>query len=369
MEFFATAAKGTEPALRDELRWLRIPGVRCDRGGVHFGGEFPDAFRVCLWSRVALRVLLPLARFPAPDKESLYQGVYAVDWEPYLTPRHTLAVTAFCKDSALTHTNFTAQKVKDAIVDQQRSRHGVRPDVDRDDPDVHLFLHLLKNRATLYLDLAGESLHRRGYRMQPGEAPLKENLAAALLRLIGWNRRTPFCDPMCGSGTLAIEAALLAADRAPGLARRRFGFERWPLFSDNLRRKMAELREEARAAIRRDPPPILASDIDPRAVENTRANARAAGVEIAVSRGSVLRLAPLSPPGLILTNPPYGKRIAAERKFFAEMGRVFAALSGHTVGVLSGDRAIQRAIPLKPEKSWTVFNGDLECRLIRYRID
>jgi putative N6-adenine-specific DNA methylase len=368
VEFFATAAKGTEPALRDELRELRIPGVRCDRGGVHFDAEWQDAWRVCLGSRIALRVYRPLSTFEAPSKQALYDGVRAIDWSPYLTPRHTLAVTAFCKSSALTHTNFTAQKVKDAIVDQLRDRHGLRPDVDRDDPDVALFLHLAKDRATVYLDLAGESLHRRGYRRQAREAPLKESLAAALVRLSGWDRQRPFCDPMCGSGTIAIEAALWAQNIAPGMLRKRFGFERWPGFDEGARRRLQALRAEARAGVRSERIPIFASDLDPKAVEIALANARAAGVQLVISRRSVLDLKPLDPPGVILTNPPYGERLQAEQGLYRKMGQVFRKLPGHTVAVLTGHRGIQRAIPMKPVRFQIVYNGDIECRLVVYQV-
>jgi len=198
LPFFATAAKGTEGALRDELRELRIPGVRADRGGVHFGRTWEDAWLACLHSRIAMRILAEVARFPAPSGESLYQGVRAVDWSAWLSPRHTLAVTANCRSGALTHTGFIAQKTKDAIVDPLRDRFGDRPSVDRKDPDLHVFVHLVRDEAVVYLDLAGESLHRRGYRSEHGEAPLKDTLAAAMLRLCGWDRASPLVDPMCG---------------------------------------------------------------------------------------------------------------------------------------------------------------------------
>jgi 23S rRNA G2445 N2-methylase RlmL len=368
MDFFATAAKGTEPALRDELRELRLSRVRCDRGGVHFSGSWEHAWRACLYSRIALRIFHPLASFECPSKDALYEGIYAIDWTPFLTPRHTLAVSAYCRSSHLTHTNFTAQKVKDGIVDQLRDRFGIRPDVDRDDPDVRLFLHLVKNQATIYLDLAGESLHRRGYRRQTHEAPLKETLAAALVRFSGWDRKRPFWDPMCGSGTIAIEAALLAKNIAPGLLRKRFGFERWPLFDESMRRKISDLRGEARAGILRESAPVGASDIDPRAVQSTEENARAAGVQIEVLRSSLLDLRPLQPPGVIVTNPPYGKRLEAERKFYKEMGNVFRAFHKHTICVFTGHRGIQRAIPMKPEQYRILFNGDIECRLVIYEV-
>src|SRR4051812_25536897 len=170
---FATAARGTEGALRDELRELGFQGVRADRGGVHFAGELAEGARACLELRTALRVLWRLDTFAAPSGEALYQGIAELDWAPYLSPQHTLAVRAVCRDSALTHSQFIAQKTKDAVVDQLRARWGARPSVDLGDPDLALFVHLVRDQASVYLDLAGESLHRRGYRTRAGEAPLK----------------------------------------------------------------------------------------------------------------------------------------------------------------------------------------------------
>src|SRR5215469_6405912 len=195
MRFFATAAKGTEPALRDELRELRLPRVRADRGGVHFEGEMTDAATACLWSRVAVRVLLEVATFHAPDGGALYDGTRAVDWGAWMTPRTTMAVRATCRSSALTHSQFVAQKTKDAVVDRLRDRFGARPSVDRADPDVGVTLHLARDRATLYLDVGGAALHDRGWRTRPGPAPLRETLAAAVVRLSGWDRVRPLADP------------------------------------------------------------------------------------------------------------------------------------------------------------------------------
>ena len=369
MEFFVTAAKGTEPLLRDELREMRLPQVKCDRGGVHFDGDWLDAFRACLHTRIGLRVLHVLGRFPATSADDLYDAVREVDWKPWLTPRHTLAVTAFCRDSELRHTQFIAQKTKDAIVDQLRDELRERPNVDRQDPDVHIFLHLVKNQATVYLDLAGESLHRRGYRKDALEAPLKENLAAALLRYAGWGRiEAPLCDPMCGSGTIAIEAALWAHGIPPGLSRECFGFERWPSHDESLKKAMKHLRAEARAGARRKAPPVMASDIDPRALEATAQNARISGVKLEISRRSVLEQKPLDPPGFIVTNPPYGMRLETDHEFLTRLGEVFRELHDHTVAVIVPQDGPRRAIPLHSEKYQIVFNGDIECRMYVYEI-
>ena len=182
MDFFATAAKGTEPAIRDELRELRFRGVRADRGGVHFVGPMEEGFRACFELRCAQRVLAELGSFDAPNEDALYEGVGGIDWTRFLDPSRTLAVRAACRSSALTHIQFIAQKTKDAVVDQLRRHHGARPSVDRDDPDVLIFVHLVRARATVYADLGGASLHRRGFRSAAGQAPLKETLAALLTR-------------------------------------------------------------------------------------------------------------------------------------------------------------------------------------------
>src|ERR1700722_7702798 len=284
VRFFATAAKGTEPALRDELRELRLKRVRADRGGVHFEGEMTDAARACLWSRVAVRILLEVATFEARDGAALYAGARAVDWSQWMTPEATLAVRANCRSSQLTHSQFVAQKTKDAVVDALRDRLGHWPSGDRDDPDALLAVHLARDQATLYLDVAGSSLHERGWRAKAGAAPLRETLAAAVLRLSGWDRKRPLVDPMCGAGTIAIEAAAWSRRLAPGLSRKVFGFERWAGHDDVGRRAIAALRDEARAAALPQGPPVFASDVDARSVELARHNARSAGVELVLER-------------------------------------------------------------------------------------
>ncbi len=367
MRFFATAAKGTEPALRDELRELRLPRVRADRGGVHFEGELVEAARACLWSRVALRILLEVDAFEAPSGEALYEGTRAVDWSSWLTPRTTLAVRATCRSSRLTHSQFVAQRTKDAVVDRLRDRFGERPSVDREDPDVLLAVHVAADRATLYLDVGGASLHKRGWRSRAGEAPLRETLAAAVLRLSGWDRERTLLDPMCGAGTIAIEAAAWARRVAPGLGRERFGFERWASHDDALRRHVERLRAEARAAKLASGPRIVACDADARAVANARDNARAAGVDVAVERRDVRDLEPLDPPGFVVTNPPYGERLAAEDTLYDDLGRSLRRLRGHTIALLAGTPAIARAMRREPDKWWILHNGPLECRLLLYR--
>ncbi len=370
MRFFATSAKGTEPALRDELRELRLRHVRADRGGVHFEGEMADAARACLWSRVATcaSCSLEVGAFEARDEAALYEGTRAVDWSAWMTPQTTLAVRASCRSSRLTHTQFIAQKTKDAVVDRLRDRFGTRPDVDRDDPDVLLSVHLARDHATLYLDVGGSSLHERGWRARAGAAPLRETLAAAVLRLSGWDRDRTLLDPMCGAGTIAIEAAAWARRMAPGLGRARFGLERWASHDETARTRMRELRAEARAEAlgAGEAPLVMASDADERAVDLARDNARAAGVAIQVEQRDVREVPVLDPPGFVVTNPPYGERIAGGEELYTELARAMRSMRGSAIALLAGTPDIGRAMGRKPDRWWALYNGPIECRLLLY---
>ena len=368
MRFFATAAKGTEPALRDELRELMLPRVRADRGGVHFDGDLGHAARACVWSRVAVRILAQVAEFEARDGAALYEGVRAVDWTPWLTERTTLAVRATCRSSHLTHSQFVAQKTKDAVVDALRDRLGARPSVDRDDPDVGIAVHLARDHAVVYLDVGGLSLHARGWRALAGEAPLRETLAAAILRLSGWDRERPLVDPMCGAGTIAIEAAAWARNLAPGLGHARFGFERWASHDATERRAIGDLRAAAKAAALPRGPEVRGRDVSPRVLELAQQNARVAGVDVVFERQDVRDLGTTHPPGQIVTNPPYGERLEADLDLYDGMAQAFRLLRGHSVAVLAGTPAIAAAMRRKPDRFWQLYNGPIECRLLVYAI-
>jgi 23S rRNA G2445 N2-methylase RlmL len=368
MRFFATCAKGTEGPLRRELVELRIRSPRGDTGGVSFEGSFDDGMKACLWSRVAVRVLEEIAAFPARDAEALYRGARAVDWTAHLTPDTTFAVSATVQDSpTLRHSGFAALKVKDAVADALRDRLGSRPDVSAEDPDVALALHLRGADARLYLDLAGQPLHRRGYRVAMVEAPLKETLAAAVLAIGRVDPARPFIDPMVGSGTLAIEQALAARRMAPGLGRR-FGFERWPDRQGHLRRWEA-LKAQARAtALPSAPAPIAGRDVSPEAISAARRNAEAAGVagdiELAVAEVSAME----ERTGTICFNPPYGERLAPASldELYLRIGATLRRQRGCSAVVLSGNPGLERAIGVRPAISHRLWNGPLEARLLRY---
>lgn len=365
VNFFATAAKGTETALRDELLELAFSEVRADRGGVHFAGTRREAYRACLWSRIAVRVLEPFARFPCADEDVLYEGVSACDFSEVLSPKHTLSVSAACRGSRLTHTQYIAQRTKDAIVDRQRERHGSRADVDRNDPDLHVFVHLVRDQATVYLDHAGAPLHLRGYRLEHGEAPLKENLAAAVLRLSGFDPEHAVVDPMCGSGTLLLEAALWATRRAPGLLRERFGFERWQSFDAAERAAMSELRQQARAAILPQSPPIIGSDISPEVLRIARENAARAGVELTLSETSTSQARPQYERGLLIANPPYGERLSHSPELPRELARLIDRFPDWHAGLLMKEQQALGRTRRKP-RLYSLYNGDIACELRTY---
>jgi 23S rRNA G2445 N2-methylase RlmL len=372
MRYFVTAAKGTEGVLRDELRELGVRALRADRGGVHVDGPPSLAWRLCMQSRVGVRVYELLANGEAHDADALYDLAREVPWEQWLSPRHTLAVGASARGAFTSHTQFLSQRVKDAVVDRLRARSGARPSVDLHDPDVRLFLHAQGARATLYRDLSGEALHKRGYRRHVGEAPLKETLAAALLRLSGWTRGTPLIDPMCGSGTIALEADLWARDVAPGLFRR-FGFERHLDFDEPAQRAYEALREECERAVRDEGPVIFASDLDPRALLAAKENARAARATVRWSEQDVRALAPRGFDGAIVSNPPYGERLEGGMTFYREMARALAVMNGHTITLLAGTPSIEDAMAgeralRETARPHQVFNGAIECRVLRYRV-
>lgn len=372
--FFVTCARGTEGALRRELAAMRIAGAKGDRGGVWFEGPLEMGMDVCLRARTAVRVLMQLGEIEAADGAGLYAAARKIPWRDWLTARSTFAVFANVKDTpGLTHSGFAALKVKDAVADALRDALGARPDVDPKSPEVSIVLHLAGGRGGLFLDLAGEALHRRGTRVAMVEAPLKETLAAAVLMLGGAQPELPFIDPMCGSGTLAIEHALATRGIASGI-RRRFGFERWPTLPAEARAAWGRLRERedeaAARAMTAEWPPVVCADVDAGALAAARQNAAAAGIDDAITfeRADVTALERRLPAATLATNPPYGERLqpAELEAIYRGIGRTFGRLTGWRAIVLSGNPVLERAIPRKPAVSHRLWNGPLEARLLRY---
>jgi putative N6-adenine-specific DNA methylase len=372
MDFFATAAKGLEEVLAAELTALGIDEVLPANGGVNFTGSLRDGYRACLWLRTANRVLQPIANFPCPSQEALYEGVYALNWEELLTPSMTMAVDANLRDSELTHSRFVALKTKDAVVDKIRNHCGKRPNVDAKDPDLRINLHLARNHCTVSLDLAGTGLHRRGYRRDPTIAPLKETLAAGLVALTGWDCNSPFVDPMCGSGSLPLEAALIASNTAPGLLSPNFGFQRWPCFDTSSWKEVIEEAEHAQKTLPANL--ISGSDRDQRAVDMARRNAEntRTGSQIRWSCNDFTKLEPPADHGTLICNPPYGERIGEEAEleaFYRKIGDTFKQnWKGWTAWVLTGNLTLAKRIGLKASRRIVLFNGPIECRLLKYEL-
>ena len=379
MKFFASCAKGLEYLLADELLALGATRATAALAGANVEGDPEVAYRAVLWSRLASRVIWPLVEFECAGEQELYDGVAALDWAEHLDPNGTLAVDAHVSGDAITHARFAALRVKDAVVDRLREQFGVRPSVDTAAPDLRLNLLVRKGRATLSVDLGGGSLHRRGWRAMQNEAPLKETLAAAMLLRGGWPKihreGGGLLDPMCGSGTLLIEGALMVADVAPGLARNNAAApSRWRKFDSVLWLKLvdeAREREQVgrRAYLQTSVAPVLhGSDADPHAIHAAMANAQAAGVADAiVFKVAPVRLLepPLQPTGLAICNPPYDQRLAADDGLYRELGDALQrATPDWRVTILAGDETLARATGLRANKRYAFFNGALECLLL-----
>ncbi len=378
--FFATAPAGIEPLLAMELSALGAVDPKPVRGGIRFQGSLELAYRACLWSRTASRVLLPLAELPASSADALYGGIHALPWEEHLDPDGRLSIEFTGTCPGIDHSHYGAQRVKDAIVDRFRARCGRRPGVDRQRPDLRIHVLSRDGRADVSLDLSGDSLHRRGYREATVVAPLKETLAAALLLKADWPAIAaaggPLLDPMCGSGTLVIEAAWIAGDQAPGLLRTHWGFSGWlghiPALWNRLLAEAVERRQAGHARI----PAILASDRDPEAVRATLINTGRAGVadRIRIERRTWAAVEPpTGPNGLLIVNPPYGERLGAQAEWeqlYAQLGdRLKARFAGWRAAVFTGSPELGKRMGLRAEKTHVFHNGPLECRLLRFRVE
>jgi len=369
--FFVSTPRGLEGVLLAEMEALGLPEREPTKAGAYFTGTLEDCYRANLWLRTAVRVVRVVAAFPCRTERELYAGTSAVEWPEHLELGQTLAVRARLGRTPLTHSQFVSRRIKDAIVDQFRARFRRRPSVDARHPDVQVHAWLDDGRCILSLDSSGWPLFMRGYRDDEGPAPLKENLAAGLVALAGWHGERPFYDLMCGSGTLPVEAALLAGNRAPGLLRGRFGFQNWLDFRPGV---WARLKREARAAARPVEVPLLAADRDPHRVEEARRNARNAGVAEAIAF-RVQPLADFQPPpggGLVLVNPPYGERMGEAKALaplYKELGDVLKQrCAGMEAYVFTAHGPLVKAIGLRVSRRDILFNGPLECRLLRIEL-
>jgi len=371
MTCFAAVPRGAEEIAAGELEQLGLLEVAAGRGGVAFSCNREGLYRANLWLRTASRVLVQLAVFPCTTPEDLYAGVHAVAWADLITPDMTMAVDCSLRDSNLTHSGFVALKTKDAVVDRIRETCGSRPNVDTASPDVRINVHLSRNVCTVSLDSSGDALDRRGYRLERTEAPLRETLAAAVVALTGWDGSLPLADPMCGSGTIPIEAALLAARVAPGL-KRSFGFQRWLDFDERMWKR---LLKEAEGGIRRLPVGLITGyDRDSRALVLAARNAAMAGFEgqLHFFHAAMEAFRPEGDKGVVIINPPYGRRLGEEdelRELYCQIGDIMKKrCRGWTGYILTGNLELAKYIGLKAARRYVLFNGAIECRLLKYEL-
>ncbi|WP_409307512.1 bifunctional 23S rRNA (guanine(2069)-N(7))-methyltransferase RlmK/23S rRNA (guanine(2445)-N(2))-methyltransferase RlmL [Pectobacterium sp. B1J-3] len=375
---FASTARGLEELLKSELESLGAQSCTVVQGGVHFEGDNRLMYQSLLWSRLASRILLPLNEFKVHSDLDLYLGVQAIDWSTVFSTDKTFAVHFTGTNEDIRNSQYGALKVKDAIVDSFTRKTGQRPDVAKQQPDIRINVFLQRDTASVSLDLSGEGLHQRGYRDLAGLAPLKENLAAAIVLRSGWQNGTPLVDPMCGSGTLLIEAAMMAADRAPGLHRTHWGFNAWLKHDAELWREVtAEAQVRARQGLQATTSRFFGSDNDRRVIDIAKANARRAGVAELISFGvkdaaQLQNPLPEGPKGTVISNPPYGERLESEPALIAlhnMLGRKMKSdFGGWQLSLFSASPELLSCLQLRAERQFKAKNGPLDCVQKNYQL-
>ncbi len=366
----ATTFPGLETQCRTELEALGVPICSAGRGMVAFRGGREALYLATLWCRTALRVLRPIATFRATDADELYTKARNIRWERWLNRETTFAIDATLSSDVFCHSHYVALKTKDALVDRLRELLGGRPDVDVERPAVRFRIHVAGTQFSVYLDASGESLHRRGYRLQQGEAPLNECVAAAILLTAGYAGQLPLVDPFCGSGTILIEAAMMAARVAPGLLRRSHALERW---RDHDAALWNRLLADAERQRRSPGAPLRGGDIEPNVIDMARKNAERAGVAdfVSLSVSDCRTLDPPRGPGLLVTNPPYGVRLADDdlTGLYRSFGdRLKHSYDGYDAWVLCGNPRLLKSVGLRADRRIPLLNGNIECRLAHFAI-
>ena len=380
--YFATAPKGIETILADELKTLGAEEIAITKAGAGFQGDLEMGYRACLWLRTANRVLLQISSFKIENETDLYQATRRIDWSEHLEPNGTLAVDFQSSQSIISNTHYGALKVKDAVIDQYRDRFGVRPSIDRSAPDLRINIHVIKNEVTVSIDLSGQSLHKRGYKVSGVFAPLKENLAAAILIKGGWKAIAQegggLIDPMCGSGTFPIEAAQIASDTAPGLMRDYFGFLNWKKHDRDLWTKLKEEAAQKRKKGLKHLIPIVGYDMDAHAVTASLNNREKAGFEkhIHIEKKDLSSSLPhprmAQVKGLVVINPPYGERIGEVyelRSLYRDLGNhLYHNYKGWKALLFTGNEELSKEIGFGAQKTNILYNGAIKCKLLSYQI-
>ncbi|MBC3538209.1 class I SAM-dependent RNA methyltransferase [Rufibacter sediminis] len=368
----ATTLAGLEEVLAQELRDLGAQYVKVGVRAVTFSGNQYLLYQANICCRTAIRILKPFAQFKARDEKELYMKVREIDWDPYMSLNDTFAINAVVSRSTFEHSLYVSQLTKDAIVDQFREKTGRRPNIDVTTPDVRINLHMHENIVSLALDSSGDSLHRRGYRQQTNVAPLNEVLAAGILLLSGWDKRSPLYDPMCGSGTFLAEAAMIAHNIAPGVYRRDYGFMRWPDYDAELYKRVyqdAISKEEADVEV-----DIFGSDVDPDFVEAAFQNMEYAELDqyVRIKELNFKEAVKPSDQGIVVMNPPYGERIGEESEINGLYKMIGDTLKSNfqdwDACIFTGNLEAAKHIGLKPSRRIPLYNGPIECRLFKYEL-
>lgn len=370
--YFAKTMPGLEQVLSDELQELGAVELQIANRGVAFSATEHDFYRMLMHIRTALRMFVPIASGVVNNEQQLYDFIKSINWHEYLSLKHTFAIDCLSFHPVMNHNIFLGQKSKDAIVDQFREKYGLRPDVSPKQPDILVNIHITPEGLTsVSLDASGISLNQRGYRVATGPAPLNEVLAAGLIRMTKWDTETPFIDPMCGTGTFLIEAALMAKKKAPGLLHNRFGILRWPGFRAVL---WKQVQQEAREMVRRDVDWIFGSDINELAIDSTIKNLKRARLtqNVKVRVGKVDHIYIPEGNGVIIMNPPYGERIgdiAELHDLYPKIGDMLKKnAKGYKASVFTADMEFKKKFGLKPDSRTPLYNGKIECNFYQYSI-
>lgn len=369
-QMFAKTFRGLEDVLAKELEDLGASKVRKNNRMVEFVGDKMLMYKANFHLRTALRILKPIAEFKVKDEDELYSSIQSIDWTKIFSLSATFAVDSVVHSDFFSHSKYVALKVKDAIVDQFRDKFGKRPNVDTNNSDIRINVHISNNQCTISLDSSGESLHKRGYRIKTTKAPLNEVLAAGMILLSGWDKKSTFIDPMCGSGTLLIEAAMIANKIPPGIYREKFGFETWNDFDEEL---FEDILDED-SDVEDTEINVLGSDVSEIAIRFAKQNIANASLSKKIN----LLIKPIegyNPPesdkGVIVTNPPYGERIKKNEinGFYKVLGDTFkSSFKGYTIWIISNNFEAIKHVGLHPTKKMTLFNGPLECKFLEYKI-
>lgn len=369
--FIAKTFYGLEDILAKEIRALGAKNIEILNRAVKYEGDKKLLYKSNLLLRTALRILLPIEEFSVNSYDQLYKKALQIDWDKYFTPYHTFFINSFVNSPHMDHSHFAALRLKDAIVDYFKKKYNVRPSIDKEDADYRLNLHVYKERCTISLDSSGESLHKRGYKTENAEAPLSEVLAAGMIMLSGWDKKSPFVDPMCGSGTLPIEAALMAYDIPPGKFRKKYGFTRWKDYDEALHNKIMEdsISRKIKTEVK-----ITGSDISEKDIQKSRMNAQNAGLDDKID----FQVRPMDKfpteqysSGHIIMNPPYDIKLKKTNinQLYKNIGDTLKNnFTGFDVWIFSGNKDAIKYIGLKANKRITLFNGPLECKFLYFPV-